>query len=99
LKHFVVEIIYSRPFEEVSAVVPDHRAYLQTGYRRGLLLMSGPQSPRVGGILIARAETVEDIRSFCDDDPYAKAGMATHRIVEFVPMSFQPCLEAWTKDQ
>jgi uncharacterized protein YciI len=97
VKHFIVEIIYSRPFEEMAAVVSEHRAYLQTGYQRGLLLMSGPQSPRVGGILIARAETVEDIRAFCNADPYAKAGVANHRIIEFAPMSFQPILEAWIK--
>ncbi|MBI5267573.1 MAG: hypothetical protein HY851_10115 [candidate division Zixibacteria bacterium] len=95
MKHFIVEIIYSRPFEEISEVVPDHRAYLQTGYQRGLLLMSGPQSPRVGGILIARGETLEEIRDFCDRDPYAKAGVATHRIIEFIPMSYQPYLEPW----
>ena len=81
----------------MEAVVPDHREYLQIGYKAGMLLISGPQTPRVGGILVARAESMHEVRAFCDGDPYSKAGVATHRIIEFVPMSFQPYVETWIK--
>ncbi len=99
LKHFVIEIVYTAPFEKVEPVVPDHRAYLQSGYKSGTLLLSGPQSPRVGGILIARAGSMEAIQTFCDGDPYAKAGVAQHRVIEFLPMSYQPFLGSWVQDE
>ena len=95
MKHFVVEIIYLKPLEQVSPVTPDHREYLQTGYARGILLLSGPQVPRVGGILIGRAESIEAMREYCDQDPYALAGVAKHRIIEFNPMSSQQILKDW----
>lgn len=95
MKHFIVEIIYLTPLEQVSLVTPDHRVYLQTGYTRGLLLLSGPQVPRTGGILVARAESIEDMQAFCDQDPYALAGVAKHRIIEFNPMSHQKLIDEW----
>lgn len=62
MKHFVIEIIYnSVPPDDV---LKDHREYLKIGYKKMLLLMSGPQIPRVGGMVIARAKTIEDIQDF-----------------------------------
>lgn len=95
MRHFVVEIIYTRPFDEIAAVVDEHRAYLQTGYQKGLLLISGPQEPRVGGILVMRADSHSTVQSFCDKDPYALHGVAIHRIIEFLPKSHIPELKSW----
>lgn len=95
MRHFVVEIIYTRPLDQVLALTENHRAYLQTGYERGLLLISGPQEPRVGGILVMRGESPEEIREFCDSDPYAVGGVANHRIIEFHPKSHIPLLNEW----
>lgn len=95
MKHFVVEIIYTRPFDEVAAVVDEHRAYLQTGYQNGLLLISGPQEPRVGGILVMKADSLATIQSFCNGDPYAQHNVARHRIIEFFPKSHIPALQFW----
>ena len=95
MKHFIVEIIYTKPFEAVEPIVPDHRTYLQTGYEKGILLMSGPQIPRTGGILVARADSANEVLTFCVGDTYAVAGVATHRVIEFIPKSFQPFLAPW----
>ncbi len=98
MKHFVVEIIYTRPFDEVTAVIDAHRAYLQTGYQKGLLLISGPQEPRVGGILLVKSDSLATVQSFCDDDPYAQHNVAKHRIIEFLPKSHIPALKSWVDD-
>ena len=55
MKHFIVEITYKVSFEEMQKVLPAHRIYLDEGYEKGILLMSGPQNPKTGGIVIARA--------------------------------------------
>ena len=98
MKHFIVEIIYLKPLEQVSSMTPDHRVYLQTGYARGMLLLSGPQVPRTGGILVARAESIEEIQAFCDQDPYALAGAAKHRVIEFDPKSHQKMIDNWVSE-
>ena len=95
MKHFLVEITYVAPPEAVAAVVERHRAYLQIGYDRGLLLMSGRQNPPAGGIVIARAELLEEIAAYFAQDPYATEKVATHRFVEFNPVKHQEFLAGW----
>jgi uncharacterized protein YciI len=95
MKHFIVETTYVAPMETVAAATPAHRAYLQTGYDGGLMLASGPQEPRVGGILVMRAAAREEIDRFLAQDPFNLQGLATYRVIEFNPVKFQPFLQEW----
>lgn len=95
MKHFLVEINYLVSMDVLSPVVPEHRAFLQTGYDKGWLLMSGPINPRTGGVVIARSPSVDDLREFFRMDPYAVKGLAGYRFVEFEPVKRQPFLEDW----
>ncbi len=93
--HFVVEITFTVELSRIEPILPEHRAFLQTGYDRGWLLMSGPQNPRVGGMVIARAPSKAELETFFRNDPYTQAGVATYRFVEFNPVKRQPFLENW----
>lgn len=95
MQHFLVEITYTVPFETLSEVVPEHRAFLQTGYEMGWLLMSGPQNPKTGGIVIAKAPSLDDMHAFFAKDPYVVKGLARYRFVEFEPVKRQAFLEDW----
>jgi len=95
MKQFLVEINYTVGVDVLEAVVQDHRAFLQTGYDKGWLLMSGPMNPRTGGIVVARCPSVDDLRDFFRHDPYALKGFANYRFVEFEPVKRQPFLEDW----
>ncbi len=95
MQHFMVELTYTVPFEQVQPVLADHRAHLQTGYDSGMLLYSGGQVPRTGGIAIARAESRAALEAFFARDPYRLAGVAEHRIVEFNPVNMQPFMADW----
>lgn len=95
MKHFLVELHYLVPAEQLAETVTEHRAFLQTGYERGWLLISGPQVPRVGGVVVARAPSLADLESFFSADPYQTKGLATYRFVEFDPVKRQPFLEDW----
>src|ERR1700756_2832432 len=92
--HFVVEISYRVPLARIEETVPAHRAHLQTGYEQGLLLASGPQLPRTGGILLARAPSREVLEDFIARDPYRVQDLADYRLIEFQPVKHQP----WTAD-
>lgn len=95
MKHFVIEVTYSVPFEQMAHIVPDHRAFLQLGYDRGWLLMSGPQVPKTGGMIVARAPSLVELQQFFQDDPFLKNSVATYRYVEFEPVKRQALLEDW----
>ena len=94
--HFVVEITFTTPdFSRIEPIVPGHRSFLQVGYDRGWLLMSGPQNPRTGGMVIARAPSRAELEAFFRADPYATAGVASYRFTEFNPVKRQAFLESW----
>lgn len=95
MKHFIVQIIYQVEMEAINAVLPEHRAFLRGGYERGLLLCSGPQNPRTGGIVVARAESLDAIQDFFQQDPYLLHGVAEHIFTEFEPVLRQSFLEDW----
>jgi uncharacterized protein YciI len=97
LSHFLIEITYKVPTEKLDEFVALHRSFLQTGYDSGLLLCSGPQEPRVGGIVLARAESKQVLIEFFANDPYQKNEIADYRFVEFNPVKFQGFLQDWVE--
>ena len=95
MKHFLVEITYTVPLAQIDAALPRHREFLQRGYDSGLLLMSGPQAPRVGGVVLARAASQAVLERFFDQDPFRAEGLAHYRYVEFSPVKHQGMLAPW----
>lgn len=95
MPHYIVEITYRVPLPRIEQTVAAHRAHLQTGYDRGLLLASGPQSPRQGGILIARAAARTELEAFIAQDPYRREDLADYRLIEFLPVMHQSWTAEW----
>jgi uncharacterized protein YciI len=60
-----------------------HVAFLKKYYAAGNFLVSGRQVPRTGGIIIALADSREQIESIMAEDPFCKHGLADVRIIEF----------------
>jgi len=95
MKYFVVEITYKASLDMIDETLPLHRSFLQTGYDKGWLLMSGPKNPRVGGIIVGRAPSLADMEAFFADDPYYQRAQATYRFTEFDPVKRAALLEPW----
>lgn len=93
----MVEITYTAAMAKIEEILPAHRAFLQEYYDKGALLLSGPQNPRTGGIVIARAESVEAIKEIFSHDPYQVQKAADYRFIEFNPVKFSPIVENWVK--
>ena len=49
-------LTYKKPLEEVDRYLQAHRDYFAEHYATGDFIMSGPQPPRVGGVIIMRGE-------------------------------------------
>jgi uncharacterized protein YciI len=96
MKHFVVEATYTAPLEKVQQATSRHREWLQKGYDLGLFLCSGPKtSPPVGGYLVARADSIEALKTMFAEEPFNKEGLATFTFTEFNPVKRQSWTEEW----
>jgi uncharacterized protein YciI len=95
MKHFIIEITYKVSFEELQGTLAAHRSFLDEGYEKGLLLMSGPQNPKTGGMVVARAKDIDLIKNFFAKDPYNTGNLATYRFVEFTPVKNNPMIKDW----
>jgi uncharacterized protein YciI len=97
MKYFFLEGEHLVPFEQRDpAIISEHRRFLQRGYDEGCFLLSGPSVPPTGGVLVARAESLEQLKLFLADEPFCKANlMRFSKIIEFLPVQHQSCLKDW----
>jgi uncharacterized protein YciI len=83
----VVIIRYRKPLEDVIVHQDAHRAYLRGLKEKGVLIASGPMSPRYGGMLLLRVgdddtETLDGVR---DNDPFYQSGVAQYELIGWNP--------------
>lgn len=97
MKFFFLEGEHLVPFEQRDPkMIAEHRAFLQRGYEKGHFLLSGPSVPPSGGVLIARAESLDQLHALLEDEPFSKAGLMRFRsIIQFDPVQHQPVLKEW----
>ncbi|MBL8636990.1 MAG: GTP cyclohydrolase [Alphaproteobacteria bacterium] len=91
---FVILLTYLKPLEDVERVVVPHRAYLDELYQKNVLLASGPQIPRIGGVLIARGgQSKDELQILLSQDPFSIEGIAKYEVIEFDPIKHHPALK------
>ena len=82
---FVAISVYLKPLEEVSQHSAEHAAWITKHYASGRLLASGRRVPPLGGVIIGRAESLEEFQEVLAQDPYQQLGLARYEIYEFAP--------------
>ncbi|MCM3659945.1 YciI family protein [Georgenia satyanarayanai] len=81
---FAVEYTYdTNRTDDLAAVRPTHREFLQGLLDEGSLLASGPwlDNAAPGALLLVVAPDVEGAQRLLDDDPFLKAHLITQRTV------------------
>ncbi|MCB1855454.1 MAG: hypothetical protein KDI05_11275 [Halieaceae bacterium] len=63
-------------------LLEEHRELLKRGYKKGLLIASGPREPRTGGIIIARGD-IHAVRELMSQDPYSVQEVANYSYISF----------------
>lgn len=76
---------YVRPVAEVDAHLEAHREWLRQGFDEGLVLMAGRRDPRMGGVILIKASTLDEARRYAEADPYITAGVAEYDLIAFEP--------------
>jgi len=92
MKYYLVEVSYAAGHEQLAAVRNEHRAYVKTGFDKGMLLLAGAWSTKTGGMVVGKANSRDEIEEFCANDPFRKQRLADYRIIEFQPIMWQPTL-------
>ena len=87
---FLIEVTYKKPIEIIDQFLTVHRDFLETHYKKGNLICSGPQNPRTGGIIFTRFKNKSEVLEFTQQDPFHKEGLADYRIIQFDPVKFDP---------
>ena len=85
---FIAILTYKKPLEEVDHFLQAHRDYLAEHYAGGDFIASGPQAPRIGGVIMIKADNRAAVDSIIAQDPFNINGIADYQIVEFTPTMF-----------
>ena len=85
---FIAILTYRKPLKEVDRFLQAHRDYLAEHYAAGDFIASGPQNPRIGGVIMIKADNRADVDAIISQDPFNLNGIADYQIVEFNPTMF-----------
>ena len=85
---FIAILTYKKPLEEVDCFLRAHREYLAKHYAAGDFIASGPQTPRVGGVIMIKANDRTAVEAIIAQDPFNINGIADYQIEEFTPTMF-----------
>ena len=91
---FVLVLTYTKPLDEVDALMREHMEWLSAGYRDGHFVVSGRRVPRTGGVILARGDDREAIEALAAQDPFVLAGVATVEVIQFRASQTAEGLEA-----
>lgn len=85
---FIVTVSYTKSIEEIDRLLQAHRDFLSRYYAKGLLVCSGPQNPRTGGVIISHAADRATVDAMLREDPFYTAGAAEYTVTEFTPVKY-----------
>lgn len=84
---FAVNYQYVGDAEQMAAIRPIHREWLEQRLANGELLASGPLADLPGALLIFKSESLVELSQLLDQDPFDIAGLIGERdIAEWNPV-------------
>ena len=81
-KFYVIHLHYIVELDELDQKLIAHRNFLDKHYNDGVFIMSGPQTPRSGGIILAAAPDRATLMTIIKDDPFYTACYAEYTLTE-----------------
>lgn len=85
---FIIILTYQKGIAEVEKHLNAHREYLDSNYKSGRFIASGRQEPRIGGIILCRADNKQDVQSLIQSDPFYINEVAKYDIIQFEPTKY-----------
>ena len=80
---YIIELTYKVALARIDAHMTEHVKFLKKYYASGNFVVSGRKIPRDGGIIVAVADSREQIEAIMKEDPFCKSNLADFRVIEF----------------
>ncbi|VUS93688.1 YciI family protein [Klebsiella spallanzanii] len=90
----IVVLTYVKPLDEVDAQLAAHVEWLKKGYADGIFLASGRKVPRSGGVILAKGDDIDALRTRLSLDPFQQSGVAKVDIIPFEATMAAPPLQS-----
>ena len=82
---YIVSLTYKASLEAIDKELNNHIDYLKKQYAAGNFLASGRKIPRNGGVILAKAQSREELDEILKQDPFNQNSLADYEVIEFVP--------------
>ena len=83
---FLLRATYNRPIEEVDQLLEEHTAWIMKNFEAGRILLTARQVPLVGGLILARGDSADEMWAMLEEDPFKSSGMAEYEVLEYAPV-------------
>ncbi|HEY0742767.1 MAG TPA: YciI family protein [Chryseosolibacter sp.] len=87
---FIIDLHYIVPLEKLDAHMTAHVRFLKKYYDKNIFLASGRKVPRTGGIILALANSKEEIEKIIEEDPFYTHKLAEFKVTEFLTSQSHP---------
>ena len=90
---YIISLNYIVPLEELDQHMADHVKYLKKYYKKNIFVASGRKVPRTGGIILALANSQEEVEAIIKEDPFYQNQLAEFDITHFLTSQYHPDLK------
>ena len=90
---FIINLNYIVPLDELDKHMNAHVKFLQKYYKQNIFIASGRKVPRTGGIILALADSKEQVEELIREDPFYIHQLAEFSITEFLTSQYHPDLK------
>ncbi len=87
---------YVKPLDVIDSLLADHRKFLDDQYKQSKFIFSGPQIPRVGGLILANVG-IDEARAIMKKDPFTIHGASEYNFIEFTPGKYDERFACFVK--
>ena len=85
---YLLILSYKKGLDAVEKYLDLHKVYLDKYYQLGNFIASGRRNPRVGGVIICKANSIDEVQAIIREDPFHKFEIADCEIIEFEPSKY-----------
>lgn len=90
---FIINLHYIVPLDELDKHMNAHVTFLQKYYKQNVFVASGRKVPRTGGIILALADSKEQVEEIISEDPFFRHKLAEFSVTEFLTSQYHPDLK------
>ena len=85
---FVLISRFQKLLDEINPFLAPHSAWVHQHYESGRFLVSGRREPPIGGIIVARASSEQELREILTADPLQQMKLVEYDIFAFDATDF-----------